>query len=1144
MKQEPSRPPKSGQPRRGRPAQPPRRRAVFTIVSANYIGYAATLMQSVATHVPEAERFIILADTRRDFSGIDLAATLLDCSQLGIALLGNMQAWYTVIEFNTAIKPYVFLHLFETMGFDEACYIDPDILLFSGMTEVFNALADHSCVLTPHMMRPLQDGREPSDLTIMKSGIYNLGFLGLRADEDGLALARWWADRCLRHCRVDIAGHLFTDQRWMDLAPAFVRRPYILRHPGYNVAYWNLAHRHVTRTQAGAWQVNGERLVFFHFSGISPNVPGSFSKHQNRFNADNLGEVGELCDLYRRLVLANEWEAFSRLEYGFAALPGGRRLDDHMRHWIARAVEQGEIDAHAPIALGPEYFDQPDQTASALGALLTRYMYQYWLDRPDLRAAFDVATPSGLKGYTAWFLGGDALRQHADPLAVDAARALCQPAAPAAPRPEPEPEPVQARTGPLWPPIAEEVWAARSTEALPGLAQDVVLASSGIAARLPRLAALAWERRADLRQAFDLADPARVREFLAWALTNGVREGALDPAALSPGFVAGFVRLSSLSAHYGDVPITDGMILFRHLPTGRNPLPNWRRFPDERPGRLAHGLWFAFVAPRLFGWPDSLTAPVRAWFHAPSDVVVDGFTLNRACAAIWELRADLVAAFPPAEPGAAWRFVRWLMLNGLRDLGVGLDALDPNLRHFLLGASPRVDGASQLLEIVHSFRTDLQARHDLADPAQRAALVAWAARQLAAETRALPLGAALRPPPAPAADPPPVHHAGLVLTGAWSAPTGRGEDVRGSARALTAAGFTDYVVVDLEAGIALLPDGTELAPGTEILAGTNIVHTNADTAMQDAIRLRRLGVRAERAIGFWAWELEWLPAFWRHAYNFYDEVWAATAFAEAAFRRDAPRPVSLVPMAVSEPELPPGLDRAAARAASGLPAGDTVFLFMFDFRSYAQRKNPHAVLRAFAEAFPLGSETVRLVIKTSGAADRPEEAAALAGLAGDTRIELRDAKLARPALLGLIAAADAFVSLHRSEGFGRGPAEAMLLGTPVILTDYSGSADYATSGCALLVDHTLVPVSPAEYPGVTGQSWAEANVATAATHMRWVHENGEAARALGARGRARIEQLYAPAVVGAAMLRALGLGQGAAKTGRRRRAAGVQNKEA
>ncbi len=217
-------------------AQPPKR-AIFTIVSRNYIAYAATLMQSVRDHHPDVARLIVLADTYRTFPGLDPAAELVFCEELGISLLSNMALWYTIIEFNTAIKPFIFRWLLDRHGFEQVVYLDPDILLFRPLTEVFDGLANHNIVLIPHVMAPLQDGKEPSDLSIMKSGVYNLGFLGVRNDADARALIDWWADRCTRHCRVDIAGHMFTDQRWMDLAPAFVPNPLILRHPGYDVAY-------------------------------------------------------------------------------------------------------------------------------------------------------------------------------------------------------------------------------------------------------------------------------------------------------------------------------------------------------------------------------------------------------------------------------------------------------------------------------------------------------------------------------------------------------------------------------------------------------------------------------------------------------------------------------------------------------------------------------------------------------------------------------------------------------------------------------------------------------------------------------------------------------------------------------------------
>ena len=215
---------------------------MFTIVSANYIALAATLMQSVRDHNPGAARFIVLVDAMQDFPGLDLAAELLPVNACGIAGFGNMALWYDVMELNTAVKPSVFLHLFGR-GFGQVAYLDPDILVTAPLQPVWDGLEGHSCVLTPHHLHPLQDGRHPNDLAIMKSGVYNLGFLGLRNDEDAARLARWWADRLLTGCRVDLPGHMFTDQRWMDLAPAFVPRTLILRHPGCNLAYWNLPHR-------------------------------------------------------------------------------------------------------------------------------------------------------------------------------------------------------------------------------------------------------------------------------------------------------------------------------------------------------------------------------------------------------------------------------------------------------------------------------------------------------------------------------------------------------------------------------------------------------------------------------------------------------------------------------------------------------------------------------------------------------------------------------------------------------------------------------------------------------------------------------------------------------------------------------------
>ncbi len=343
------------------------------------------------------------------------------------------------------------------------------------------------------------------------------------------------------------------------------------------------------------------------------------------------------------------------------------------------------------------------------------------------------------------------------------------------------------------------------------------------------------------------------------------------------------------------------------------------------------------------------------------------------------MRSDLQQLFPLNNRLCVWRYLRWLLVSGLRELNVTIDAFDPRLRTFLRSESPRFENLSQLLEMMHDSRPDLKDRFDINTASGRDAMREWAGQHLRAETADLPLGEALTVQDAAAMVKRPVYRASVALTGYWTAPSGRGEDIRGSAQSLGAVGFNDYVVVDLETRTVLRPDGRALASGHEVEVDVNIVHTNADTTVDDARCLQRIGVHATRTIGFWAWELEWLPDYWRHAYSFYDEIWAATTFAENAFRRDYARPVALVPMAVIEPEI----ESELSRTDLDLPEEATLFLFLFDFRSYATRKNPEAVVRAFLSAFPAGDEPVHLLIKTSGAEAMPEHASALRELAHD-----------------------------------------------------------------------------------------------------------------------------------------------------------------
>ena len=271
-------------------------------------------------------------------------------------------------------------------------------------------------------------------------------------------------------------------------------------------------------------------------------------------------------------------------------------------------------------------------------------------------------------------------------------------------------------------------------------------------------------------------------------------------------------------------------------------------------------------------------------------------------------------------------------------------------------------------------------------------------------------------------------------------------------------------------------------------------------------------------IGYWAWELAKFPAEFLGAFSFVDEIWAATHFPRDAFDVGY-RPVKLMPMTV---ELPADLP-AVSRSYFRLPMFRFLFLFNFDFKSYVTRKNPEAVIAAFRHAFARPEERVALVIKTINAGAHPEDWLKLQNLVGsDRRIILRNCQYTREAMSQFISVCDCYVSLHRSEGFGRGPAEAMLLAKPVIATNYSGNTDFMNADNSFPVDYRLVPVAEGQHPGARGQVWAEPDIVHAAAQMRNVYEDPERARQIGLRARQFMQARYDVLEIGRRYLARLG----------------------
>ena len=251
--------------------------------------------------------------------------------------------------------------------------------------------------------------------------------------------------------------------------------------------------------------------------------------------------------------------------------------------------------------------------------------------------------------------------------------------------------------------------------------------------------------------------------------------------------------------------------------------------------------------------------------------------------------------------------------------------------------------------------------------------------------------------------------------------------------------------------------------------------------------------------GYWAWELPRAPTRWLKDAALVDEVWAPSRYTADAFA-GAATPVRVVPHPLfleDYAQVVPA-DRRAAFQGVGI----------FDFNSALARKNPQGALAAWTRAF--GDDLdCELTLKTQNGALFPDALARLRD-AAPANVRIVDEQWPYADVLSLIAGADVLVSLHRAEGFGLTPAEAMALGTPVLATAWSGVLDFMDEDCALMVPATQVPVEDPQGIYGRGQTWADPDTAAAAAALVRLRQDPTFGRRLAEAARARVARQLSP----------------------------------
>lgn len=355
---------------------------------------------------------------------------------------------------------------------------------------------------------------------------------------------------------------------------------------------------------------------------------------------------------------------------------------------------------------------------------------------------------------------------------------------------------------------------------------------------------------------------------------------------------------------------------------------------------------------------------------------------------------------------------------------------------------------------------------------------------------------------------------GMNIAGFLTAELGVGESARCMVRAADAAA--------IPAALVPLKLNCKNRQGDQTYAarlqdenphGVNVIHLDPP-ASRDIDHHHGKSFRAGKYnIAYFAWELPEFPDTWVPSFDYYDEIWCPSDFTSAAIAMKSPLPVVTMPHAIgfAAPAGPP----AQLRARFALPPEKFLFLTLFDLNSYSARKNPRAAIEAFRGSGLAGRDAA-LVLKVQNVAGNEADFAALQASVRDLpgTVLLTDT-LSRADIYALEAACDCFVSLHRSEGFGLAVAESMLLGKPVIATDWSATAEFVTPENGCPVRAKLVTLEQNHGPYAKGSTWADPDPAHAAACMQKLFTDRALAARLGAAARETITARFAPAVIGA-----------------------------
>lgn len=312
--------------------------SVFTVCNLAYLPKALVLAESLLQHGAQKLKIHII-DRKCDIELPTSLAEFIWIEDVGVPNLYDLAFKYDITEFSTSVKPFITLRLLETC--EKVIFLDPDTCAYNPINGIVEELDKYPIVLTPHYITPKDNDPADSDVGMLRFGSFNLGFYAVNRSAEALAFLQWWRDRCFQFCYFESQFGLSTDQKWVSIAPCFFPNLRVSFNVGYNVAFWNIQERSLSKSPDGGYLVNGiSPLIFFHFSSFDESNPALLSKRLFPARESGRKDWLELSQAYKAALQKHALGA-SMQRYGFDFMSNGDYISPTLRR--AYACVAGEF---------------------------------------------------------------------------------------------------------------------------------------------------------------------------------------------------------------------------------------------------------------------------------------------------------------------------------------------------------------------------------------------------------------------------------------------------------------------------------------------------------------------------------------------------------------------------------------------------------------------------------------------------------------------------------------------------------------------------------------------------------------------------------------------------------------------------------